>query len=792
MDNRIVVHGLRQAVRNLGRSPWVALVIVVSLAFGTGANVAVYSAVEALLFRPPSGVNGASALVDLYTSQFNGGTYGESSYPDAQAFSSAPELAGAGLLEDRNEVSVAQGGTTAIARLAAVSDDFWATLKIQPAAGVWPTTAAPNATVISDELWQSLGRRTTIVGARITVDSQEFTVAAVLPPSFRGLHFDRTFDAWIPLRTLSGDRGDRRFAVIGRLRPGATLVRLQASLDQIATQLAMRYPATNAGTLRRPEEPRRFVAVSYSRFDPAARQELPFLVTGLFLATGMLLLSACVNAGSLLLSRALARRTEMTVKIALGADRWRLILEVLLEAIALALAGAAAGTVAAAWTSRAIPALFAPEHASFLDTHVDRVVMVIEMGAGLLAGVGFGLLPALVATRELSPDLLRGDVSRIGESQRGVRLRMLLAGAQLALSTLFLIGWTVLDRASSSVLSQAAPSRVQGELVLASVENRGASFREAAAAQLLAAPSVALVGWIGTPPLGRAVRREFRVDAGAIHERLESAINFATNDYFRGSYTPIVDGRFMTANEEADHSAVVINEAFALRYFAQRAVGRTLTDASGHRLRIVGVTQSRSFSLLGGPPEPMVYYPISLDSAPTLFAAVRFRPFASHAEVQTLEALRGAGASRVDAVTFEQYISRALASDRLLTTMVGACGLLALALAAIGVASVMVDASRRRAREMGLRSALGAKPTDIARALVGSSLKPAFAGLAIGAAAAVIAWKTAQAVVYGLPPLDIASIGETFAGLCLIVVTAVLPAILHAIRVNPLQALKEL
>ncbi|MGH9411096.1 MAG: FtsX-like permease family protein, partial [Vicinamibacterales bacterium] len=507
---------------------------------------------------------------------------------------------------------------------------------------------------------------------------------------------------------------------------------------------------------------------------------------------GLLLLSACVNAGSLLLSRGLARRVEMTIKIALGADRWRLVREVLVEAVALALAGSAAGILAASWTSQAIPALFAPEHASLLDTHVDRLVMVVELAAGTLAGLGFGLLPALAATRALSPDLLRGDVSRIGEGQHGVRLRMGLAGAQLALSTVFLIGWTVLGHVTSNVLSEVAPSRVQGAFILASIEGGGPSLRAKATATLLTNPSVALVGWIGTPPLGRAARREFRVDAGAIHEQFECAINFATAEYFRGSYTPIVDGRFMTAREEMDRSAVVVNEAFALRYFAQRAVGQTVTDASGERMRIVGVAQSRSYSVLGGPPEPMVYYPMSFDSAPDFFAAVRFRPFAARPEAQTLDGLRRAGAARVNAMSFQQHISRALASDRLITTLVAGCGFLALALALIGVASVMADGGRRRAREMGLRAALGAGPLDLARALLGSSLTPAFGGVAIGAAVAIVAWKGAQALVYGVPPVDAASIGEIFAGLSLVVMAAVLPAILRAVRVNPLRALREL
>ncbi|MGH9409737.1 MAG: ABC transporter permease, partial [Vicinamibacterales bacterium] len=293
-DNWVVLHDLRQAVRNLARSPWAALVIALSLALGTGANAAVYSAVDALLFRAPAGVTGASGLVDIYTSQFNGGTYGESSYPDVQSLSTAPELAGVAILEDRNQASVAMGRASGIARVAAVSDGFWNVLGMQPAAGAWPAAATSGAAVISDELWRSLGGSAEMSGAHITIEHREFTIAAIAPPSFRGLHLDPTFDVWIPLNTPSVNRGDRRFAVIGRLAPAAAVDRLQASVDTIGGRLASQYPATNVGSLRRPDEARRFTVIPYSRFDPSVRWQLPLLAAGLFFVTGLLLLSACV------------------------------------------------------------------------------------------------------------------------------------------------------------------------------------------------------------------------------------------------------------------------------------------------------------------------------------------------------------------------------------------------------------------------------------------------------------------------------------------------------------------
>src|SRR5262249_46376839 len=275
----------------------------------------------------------------------------------------------------------------------------------------------------------------------------------VAPPRFRGLHLDRVFDAWLPMDVgTDRGRGDRRLRIVGRLRPGASIAGVQSRLNAIAGELARRNPATNVGTVHSPDDPRRLTVLRYSRIDPAARGRASLLRAILLGATALLLLSACVNAGSLLLSRGLARRTELTIKTALGADRGRLVRAFLIESLLLALAGAAAGVLAASWTAGAIPALFAPEHAALIDTRVQRGVMVVTLTIGAIAGLVFGLIPALASTRALSPDALRGDAARLGEVPGAAQLRMGLVAAQLALSTVFLVGSVLLARAVDSAL----------------------------------------------------------------------------------------------------------------------------------------------------------------------------------------------------------------------------------------------------------------------------------------------------------------------------------------------------
>src|SRR5262249_18532823 len=282
--------------------------------------------------------------------------------------------------------------------------------------------------------------------------------------------------------------------------------------------------------------------------------------------------------------------------IALGAVRGRLVRPLLGESVPLAGAGAALGLVVAAWSAGAIPALFAPDHARLLDTRVDPRVMAFTMGAGILTGILCGLAPALVPSRARSPEALRGDAARMGERHGCARLRLVLVGAQLALSTIFLIGsallTTVVDTALGSQRSRAA-----GELTVAAIELPPGSdvqdYRAAATSELRKVPSIDVIGWVSSPPLARAARRTYRMSRGDAVEPVDIDVNFASRDYFRALYLPVIEGRSFADKDVAEREDVVIvNDAVALRYFAGRAVGRLLTDTLGRSVEIVGVVQT--------------------------------------------------------------------------------------------------------------------------------------------------------------------------------------------------------
>jgi predicted permease len=776
---------LQSAVRHIASAPWLTAGIVVSMALGTGASAAVYSAVDALLFRAPPGVVDAARLVDLYTSQLNGGTFGNSSFPDFLAIAATASLEAAAAVEERDVETVRVGDGNVMARTAAVSSGFWRLLGMG---------AAPSDTsaVVSEELWRSLGSDPSIVGRTAKIGGRDFVIAAIAPRGFRGLHLDRVFDVWVPLDAPpERGRGDRRLAVIGRLAATASVARLQHELDTLATRLAAAHPTTNKGTLRNPEEPRRLTAAAYARLGPGLRGRATLFGIALLSSTTLLLLSACVNAGALLLSRGMARRTELMIKTALGADRTRLVREAVLEGGLLALTGTAAGVLAATWTASSIPALFAPEHASLLDTHIHRSVIAATLGTGLLAGLVFALTPAVISTRRLSPATLRSDTGGLSERYGGARLRMVLVGAQLALSTIFLIASVLLVRFCDTTLA-VDRSPALGPLVLASIATADEGYRTSALPRLRALPLVTSVGWIAVPPLASPVRQQFRIQQGALTELVDVDVNFASADYFRAMYIPAIEGRlFAPQDERPDSDVVIVNEALALRYLAGRATGQSLVAANGRTVTIIGSVQTRSYRTFEGAQRPMVYFPISRSIARVFYAAVRFQPGVTDRDRDVAVALAAAGTAKLDVLDFHVYLTRGLAPDRLIGTLIGACGGISLTLALIGVYGVMVDAVHRRGREFGLRAALGAGPTDIVATLIGSNLTPAVAGIAAGVMLALLLSRLAASFVYGLPGIDGVLIAEIVFSVLLCVLASVTAPARRAVTVSPLLALRH-
>jgi len=310
---------------------------------------------------------------------------------------------------------------------------------------------------------------------------------------------------------------------------------------------------------------------------------------------------------------------------------------------------------------------------------------------------------------------------------------------------------------------------------------------------LKAVPSVARVGWVAVPPLGRAVRREYRVERGATRESIDLDVNFASPDYFRVMAIPLIEGRHFREQDDRDRADIaVVNEALAQRYFAGGAVGRTLVDPAGRSVEIVGVVLTRSYRAFEGAQRPMIYFPMTRATSRGFYAVIRGETGATQVETNVTAALEAAGgATKIEVTRFDAFVRRALAPDRLVGTLVAACGALSLGLAVVGVHGVMSDAARRRRREFGLRAALGATPSHIARALLEGSLGPSLGGVAAGIAGAFLLARIARSIVFGLPMIDVQLVGAIVTLMLTVVLASVAAPIRRALRVSPLVALRD-
>jgi predicted permease len=809
-----VFNDLRYAFRALSRGKMTTAVILLSLALGTGANATLYSVMDALLFRPPAGVVSASQLAWVFTSQYTGASRGLTSYPD---FVSMQQRAGAfatlAAFDDSALESVRWGDAGQRLRVVSVSPEFFPALGMQLQAGAFgglltPTASAssspesPPPAIISDALWTLIGRPADVVGRELTIRESAYVIAGVAPRGFGGLQLGRACDVWIPLPPSihESERGDRHLSVIGRLRDGRSIHDAELELTVLGERLAALHPGTNRGTRSDPDEPRRLEVAGYSRLDVSARSQILLISTVVMGSTGLLLLSACVNAGSLLLSRSAARRRELAVKLALGASRTILVRQVVLESLAVSTAGAALGLLFAHWTAGLLPAFFAPDEAALLDTHLDATTVLVTVALSCLAGAVFALGPARHALAKVDVLVLRNDSGAIAE-RSGSAARAAIVVFQVALSTVLLIASGLMLRALNVALEGDLGPGGRGVAIafmrlpgfLQSDAVRGIRFHVAAAEAARKLPGAEAAGWVAVLPVGRGTSQVFRLQARPdLLERLEVEINVASPGYFQAMRIPLIEGRLFNAEDRAlSRPVIIVNDMLARRYFGPDAVGHRLQDEEGTEYEIVGVVRSGKYRTLQEAPEPMVYFPLSQRLTTHMHLVVRARD-SGQAAAALPGVLTGidSGVDLSGITNFAEHLAEALTLDRILTTVVAGCGLAALALAMIGVYGVVGDAVRRRTPEIGLRVALGAPNLRILQLVFREGLPLSVAGSAAGVAAALLLSRLMRTFVRDIPPVDLVSLAVVPVALLFVVVGAAALPIRRALKVSPTIALR--
>jgi predicted permease len=820
-----LAHDLRYAARGLRQSPAFAVVAVLSLALGIGANTAIFSIVESVLLRALP-VRDPERLVRL-----EGGSWTNPIWEEIR--DRHPDLleSVAAWADDHNRFDLAAGGEAEPVEGLWVSGGFFDTFGVPAALGRTITAAddrrgVPDGpvAVISWRFWQRrFGGAADVIGRRLTLDRVPFTIVGVTPSAFFGPTVGRAFDVAVPIGAEPVVHGseswlDRRstwwLEIGGRLRPGQTVEDATRAFRRVQ-------PLIREATI--PERLGRDGVQEYLRealsFVPAARgpsefrrhYERPLLT--LMAVVALVLLIACANVANLLLARASARRHELSVRLALGASRLRLARQLLTESFVLAGLGAAVGLVLARWGSRLLVSqLSTAGDLVYVDLHLGGLVLGFTVATATATALLFGVAPALRAGRVEPDEALKEQGRRlVGEGRRS--LGRPLTVAQVALSLVLVAAAGIFVRTFERLAGQdlgfdrdrLLVANLDAQRTPADTRRRLALF-EAAAEAAAAVPGVArAAASVVTPVSGMGWNSVVESSDAPERTRRERTVwmNAVTPGWFATYGIELRIGRdFTEADAREGVPVVIVSESLARQLFGgESPVGRTVfeDEPSGRAPRgllIVGVVGDTPYRSLREPAAPILYLPLSQTSLdrPT-FASVTVRAAAGSPALLTKDV--AATLARVDpnlSLTFRtlsEQVGGTLVQERLVAMLSGFFGALALLLSGIGLYGTTAYAVGRRRTEIGIRMALGADPRSVVGMVLGRTGALVFLGLAIGAGLSVWASRFVGSLVYGVSagdPLMLAGAAAILAGVAGI--AAFLPA-RAAARIDPARVLRE-
>ncbi|MGH9321660.1 MAG: ABC transporter permease [Vicinamibacteria bacterium] len=807
------------AARRLGQKPGFTLVAILSLALGIGANTAIFSLVNAILLREPP-LDRPEELVEIYLSspEFE---YNAFSNPDLRDFVEGTgdvfsDVSGTKLTLAQTD---REGGVEMVPA-EMVTGNYFTTMGVEAAIGrtILPEDdVAPGAhpvVVLGHAYWQkSLGADPGVVDRPIRIGGRSYTVIGVAPEAYEG-HFRGLQPAFFIPRMMLNDvspadydqlqsRGDHGTFVRGRLKPGTTMAQARTSADAVAAML--REAAIDNWD---PQASFLFVpttdVILYPPFDRFLRAAAWLLM----IVVGLVLLMACVNLASFLLARALDRRKEVALRIALGATRGRLIGQLLTETTLLAILGGIAGV---ALGQGLLGVLLSADHPLplplTLDLGLDRTVLGFSLLLSLAAGLFLGLAPALQTTNPDVSATIKDETAGAGRSG-GLTLRNALVVLQVGTSVVLLVGAGLFLRSfqriqtvdpgfgrdPSSILSIFVPSSRYSE-------EEGRVFERRLEERLLQVPGITAVGVTSNVHLNTLNTQNMYVNVDGLEpppEREAHTVDrsIVSAGFFEAAGIHILRGRnFAEGDLPGSPAVVIVNEALAEKFWpGQDPLGRTLRrpDPEDEDLLVVGVAATAKIRSLGEAPRPFVYVPYSQDYTSFLTVVAKTSSDAERATIDLLAAARELDRELWvwEAKTMARHLGIMLLPARLSAILLSAFAVLALALAAIGLYGIVSYSVAQRSREVGIRMSLGADGRSIVGMMMGSGLKLVGLGAGLGLALSLLLTPALANLLFGVEPRD--AVAFTAMPLFLLIVAALaayLPA-RSASRIDPVRALK--
>jgi predicted permease len=807
----------RFALRMSRKNPGFTAVVVLTLALGIAANTTVLSWISATLLNPIPGVAHTSDLVTVMRGDRTDHPTPPFSYPDLRDLSERTQTF-SGLLGYHDDYMSLTGAAKPERFYGALTTaNYFDLLGVRPIRGrtFLPEEGKPRAgaavIVIGYSVWQNhFAGDPRIVGKTIQINRHPYSVIGVAPRDFTGCAPGLRAELWIPVsmdRDVWGaDRPARRgtfwLNVLGKLRPGVTKNQAQAELNLLMQGIAERFPDDHRDS---PNE---------ISLDPLWRS--PFGINGylykilpmLLGLAGVLLLLACANVASLLLVRSVGRRREIAIRLGMGASRQQIIRQFLIESLLLGLLGGTAAIAITVWTSRSIVAFFPPSSLPLTnDVHIDQRVLFVTIAVSILAAIISGVLPALRSSSLPVQSVLKEEATSVSLTLHKGRLLSGLVVAQISLSLVLLVCAGLFTR-SLQKAQQSDPGFEANHLLLASYELSPAGYTRATAAafdrqvldRLSALPGVESVTLADFSPLSFSIHTDYLQIEGYVpqpHESMEISRAMVGPNYFRTLRTSVISGREFTAADTQDSQLVaVVNQAFVDRYWpGEDPIGKQVTDYWGNRFTIVGVARNAKYRLLTYPAEPVIYLPMYQVYSPTHDTTIHLRTtgdprtMASSVEETIHQLNPDLPLFNVNPLSVTMQLGTLF--GRVAATFAGSFGLLAMLLAAVGIYGVVAYSTRQRAREIGIRMALGAEKGGIYRLVLGQGFRLTLAGLVVGTALAVAFTRLLKAQLFGVSETDAITFASV--GLLLAVVALVachIPA-RRATRVDPMVALRH-
>ena len=804
-----LLRDIRFGVRSLLKRPGPTSVALIALALGIGANTAIFSVVDSVLLRPLP-LKDPEQLVSVWERNLRVGMteteMAPANYVDVRDQSHSFESVGAFGDQSFNLTGAGEPERLEGQR---VSANVLTLLGVEPALGrtFLPGEDHPGqhrVAVLSYPLWQRrFNHDPSIVGSRITLDGESFTVVGVMP---QGFFFPlRESELWTPMAMApeeASGRGDHYLRVVARLRPGINPERANSDVETLARRLSLEYPRTNEGL---------GFFVSSLHQDYVGNLRLPLLV--LFAAVGLVLLIASANVANLLLAQATTRRKEIAIRLALGARRWNIARQLLVESLLLAGAGGLLGVLGAIWGVELLSKLVPESLSKLQEVAVDTRVLLFTFSVTLFAGVLFGAVPALQSS-SANPGETLSEVGRDTVGGAGGRqLRRMLVISEVALAVVLLVGAGLLIRSFQRIRHVDPGFRAANLLTVRMVlpnskypkpEDRR-SFYDETLRRVKELPGVESAGMISFLPLSfSGINFSFTVEGRPAPGDMNlpmALYRVVSPDYFRTMSIPLLRGRSFDPYDAADSPAVVVvNRRMAEHFWPNEdPMGKRLKigplDSPNPWATVVGIVGDVRQTGLYGDQEFEMYAPYSQDRRG--FVAPRDLVVRSNTDVARLIASVRQSVWAVDkdqpisnVRTMEQVFAAAMSRERFQTLLLALFATLALLLACVGLYGVISYAVAQRTHEIGVRMALGAQRGDVLQLVINQGMFLTLAGIAIGLVTSFVVTRLMTELLYGVTPTDpLTFVGVTGLLAAIAFLACYIPA-RRATKVDPLVALR--